>query len=160
MTDWLTLAHHATPPPDDWRQRLGQRLDQRLRRIGPWAELALFGARACLDAAGEAVLPPGAVLLVTSLRGAVTATRTAIEQQVERGLPMPFTFLQTQPSQMLAALGQQLQWTGDARFVLGRDTLALRRLAQLDAGPAGVLVGHVEEGPVPRSEWWRLVPAR
>ena len=53
MTAWRTLAHHNTPVPPDWRERVAMRFDQRLRRIGIWAELGLFGARACLDAAGE-----------------------------------------------------------------------------------------------------------
>jgi hypothetical protein len=71
---------------------------------------------------------------------------------------MPFTFLQSQPSQMLAALCQHLPWGGDARFVLSRDTQALLRLVQLECGPAGLLLGRVDEGALPHSEWWRMVP--
>ena len=160
MTAWRTLAHQPADVPADWRERLGSRFDQRLRRIGGWAELGLYGARACLDTAGEAVLPEGAMLCVCSLQGALSATRAGIEQQALRGLPMPFTFLQSQPSQMLAALGQHLQWRGDARFVVTRDTAALLRLLQLECGPAGLLLGCVEEGQpgvAPQSEWWRVV---
>ena len=158
MNTWRTLAHHDAAVPDDWRERLIARLPERPRRIGLWAELALHGARTCLDAAGEDTLPPGALLCVASLRGPVEATRAAMAERATRGSPMPFTFLQSQPSQMLAALCQHLHWGGDARFVLSRDTQALLRLVQLECGPAGLLLGRVDEGAVPHSEWWRMVP--
>jgi hypothetical protein len=64
--------------------------------------------------------------------------------------------MQSQPSQMLASLSEQLGWVGDARFLVCRDTQALLQLAQLEAGPAGLLIGWVEEDL--RTEWWRLAP--
>ena len=155
---WRTVAHFDAAVPDDWHERLCARLGQRPRRLGRWAELALYGARCCLDAAGEETLPAGASLCVASLRGPMMAIRAALAEQAERGAPMPFTFLQTQPSQMLAALCQQLRWGGDARFVLSRDTAALLRLTQLEAGPDGLLFGQVDEGEVPTSRWWRMHP--
>ena len=158
MTGWHTLAHHDAAVPPDWRERLIARLAQRPRRIGAWAELALYGARMCLDDAGEETLPAGALLCVASLRGPVEATRAAMAERTGRGAPMPFTFLQSQPSQMLAALCQHLPWGGDARFVLSRDPQSLLRLAQLECGAAGLLLGFVDEGAAPRSEWWRMVP--
>jgi hypothetical protein len=151
------VGHHDLVPPD-WHARLVQRLGQRPRRIGSWAELALYGARACLDAAGEDTLPPGALLCVASLLGPVEVTREAIAQSAS-GLPKPFSFLQSQPSQMLAALCQHLRWSGDARFMFTRDPALLMRLLQLESGPEGALLGWVEEGAegrAPRSEWWRL----
>lgn len=160
MTTWNTLAHHAAPPPEDWHARLCTRLAQRPRRLGVWAELAIYGARQCLDEAHEESLAPGALLCVASLRGPVGATKAAIEQ-MGSGSPMPFTFLQSQPGQMLAGLCQHLRWKGDARFVLTRDPQALLRLAQRESGPAGLLLGWVDEGSErnsPRSEWWRMVP--
>ena len=160
MTPWRTVAHHSMPVPDDWRERLLARLPERPRRIGLWAELALYGARACLDDAAEETLASGAILIVASLRGPVGAMRAALHEQTTHGSPMPFSFLQSQPSQMLAALCRHLHWNGDARFVLSRDTGALLRLAQLESGPAGLLLGRVEEGPAQGSEWWRLVPVR
>ena len=45
MTAWHTLAHHGAPPPPDWRERLAVRLGKRPRRLGAWAELAVYGAR-------------------------------------------------------------------------------------------------------------------
>lgn len=152
----IVLAHTVIDPlPPDWREQLAQRLGTRPRRIGAWAELALHGARLCLDAAGEDVLPAGALLRVASLSGPMAATR-AIAEQAGAGLPMPFTFMQSQPSQMLAALSLQLGWQGDACFTVCRDAQATLALAQLDSGPAGLLIGWVEEDR--RTEWWRLAP--
>ena len=158
-TPWRTLAHHREPPPTDWHARLCTRLGERPRRLGAWAELAIYGARECLDQAGEESLAPGALLIVASLRGPVTATRSAIAQVNEGGMPMPFSFLQSQPGQMLAGLCRHLPWRGDARFVLSRNEQVLLTLVQREAGPAGVLLGWVDEGAAPRSEWWRMVPA-
>ena len=68
---------------------------------------------------------------------------------------MPFAFMQSQPSQMLAALSQHLAWQGDARFTLSRDKHAVLQLAQQECGAAGLLIGWVEEDQ--RTEWWRMV---
>jgi hypothetical protein len=158
MSDWQTLAHVVVDPlPADWRHRLAQRLGRRPRRIGAWGELALYGARLCLDAAGEATLPAGALLRVASLRGPLAITR-AIAEQARSSLPLPFAFMQGQPSHMLAALSRHLAWQGDARFMLCRDKGAVLRLATLESGPAGVLIGWVEEDQ--RVEWWRGVHSR
>lgn len=160
--EWRTAAHFvACPPPEGWRDALASRLGRRPRRVGPWTELAMYGARWCLDAAGEAALPPGARIRVASLRGAWSATHAGLAQ-LDTGLPMPFTFMQSQPALMLAEVGRCLEWQGDASFMLCRDPQRVRHLAQLGAGRDGLLFGIVEEardGEPPRSEWWRLVPA-
>lgn len=140
------------PLPADWRDQLARRLGTRPRRIGGWAELALFGARLCLDAAQEEQLPTGALLRVVGVHGPMEATRVVAEQATQ-GLPLPFTFMQSQPSQTLAALSQHLGWQGDARYVLSRDAHATLQLAQLEAGPTGFLIGTVTEDH--RTEWWR-----
>lgn len=156
---WRTVAHFAAwPPPAGWQAALAARLGQRPRRIGLWAELALYGARQCLDAAHLAGLPAGARLRVASLGGPLSATHACIEQ-CRGGLPMPFTFLQSQPSQMLAALGQHLAWQGDARLVVSADRHAVMTLAQREAGPAGLLFGWVEEGVQAGTEWRWMLPA-
>ena len=152
---WRIQAHVAIDPlPADWRERLAQRLGERPRRIGPWAELALHGALSCLDAAHEESLPAGALLRVASLSGPIAAARAAT-QQAQSGLPMPFTFMQSQPSQMLAALCRHLVWQGDARFIVCRDREALLQLALQESGAAGLLIGWVEEDR--STEWWRFV---
>lgn len=157
MSQWRTLAHVVVDPlPADWQAQLASRLGQRPRRIGAWAELALYGARLCLDAAQEISLPADAKLRVASLSGSLGAYQL-ITQQARTALPMPFPFLQSQPSQMLAAISQHLAWRGDACFVLSRDPASVLQFAQLDGGPAGLLLGWVEEDL--RTEWWRMVPA-
>lgn len=150
----FVLKSHVVldPLPADWRDQLARRVGTRPRRIGGWAELALFGARLCLDAAHEEQLPSGAALRLVGVHGPMGATRTVAEQATQ-GLPLPFTFMQSQPSQTLAALSQHLGWQGDARYVLSRDAHATLQLAQLEAGPAGFLIGTVAEDH--RTEWWR-----
>jgi hypothetical protein len=155
MTAWLERARFvADPLPADWREQLARRLGQRPRRLGPWAEQAVYGARECLAQAGETALPEGAVLRLASFSGPRSTTRT-IALQAAEGLPMPFAFMQSQASHALAALSAHLGWCGDARFVLQRDRAALRTLAELEASAAGatsLLFGWVEED---RSTDWR-----
>jgi hypothetical protein len=159
---WRIAAHFtADPLPADWRDQLAHRLGRRPRRVGLWTELAMYGARRCLDEAGEAALPAGARLRVSSMRGAWGATHAALAQ-LDAGMLMPFTFMQSQPALMLAEVGRCLEWQGDASFALCRDPEQLLRLSRAGAGSAGLLVGIVEEerdSEKPRSEWWRLVPA-
>lgn len=159
---WRIASHFtAEPLPVDWRDLLALRLGRRPRRVGLWTELAMYGARRCLDEAGEAALPAGARLRVSSMRGAWGATHAALAQ-LDAGMLMPFTFMQSQPALMLAEVGRCLEWQGDASFALCRDPQLLLQLAQTGAGSGGLLFGIVEEernGEKPRSEWWRLVPA-
>lgn len=147
----------ASPPPADWREQLAVRLGARPRRIGMWAELALYGALECLADAGESALPQQAGLLVTSHKGPLAATQAVLEQERE-GLPMPLTFLQTQPSQMLAVLAAGLRWSGDARFIAARQPQSLLRLAATQSGAHGVLLGWVDEDQGGNSAWLRLLP--
>lgn len=160
MADGLAwrIAGRTLPGPvaDDWRERLVARLGERPRRLGVHAELALFGALEALAAAGETALPPDTLLRVCSLRGPVAAIGGVLDQ-AKNDLPLPFSFLQSQPSQMLAALAAALRWQGDASFVLMRDPLALVTLAARQAGRRGMLLGWVEESPA-TSHWLRLVP--
>ena len=154
----LAADIQAAPVPADWRDALIKRLGQRPRRLGRWAELALYGARRCLDAAGEPVLPMGAIVRVCSLSGPQSAIQTSVQQR-RSGLPMPFTFMQSQPAQMLAALALYLDWRGDASFMLGRDWAALQALALHEAAAfnaSAVLAGSVEEAGDFLSTQWRL----
>ena len=144
-------------PPDNWREQLATRLGYRPRRIGILAELALFGALDCLDAAKETSLPGDVVLQVCSLHGSASAISQVLEQNRE-GLPMPFSFLQSQTSQVLPALAAALNWQGDASVVLARNPMDLAMLACHQAGGAGMLLGWVEEEKPGRSVWLRLAP--
>ncbi len=153
---WHTRAHVVIEPlPPHWRDHLAQRVGERPRRIGAWAELAIYGALMCLDEANEEALPATALLRVASLSGPIVAACAATEQS-KSGLPMPFTFMQSQASQMLAALSHHLAWQGDARFIVSRDREALLQLALQESGAAGLLLGWVEEDCC--TEWWRFVP--
>lgn len=152
---WQVTGRSGTAPlADNWRGLLAARLGQRPRRIGILAELALYGALECLDAARETALPQDVVLRVCSLEGPVEAIRQVLEQNRE-DLPMPFSFLQSQTSQLLPALVAALKWQGDAGIVMARDRMQLATLAAQQAGPNGMLLGWVEESPC-RSDWLRL----
>ena len=153
-TIWKITGRARAQLPDDWRTRLAARLGQRPRRIGMLAELALYGALDCLDDAGETILPGDVVLRVCSMCGASDSISQVLEQNRQE-LPMPFSFLQSQTSQLLPALAAALKWQGDAGIILASDPINLVKLAVAQAGPSGVLLGWVEEAPG-SSIWIRL----
>lgn len=140
--------------PDDWRSVLATRLGQRPRRIGMLAELALYGALACLEDAKEPALPQDVVLRVSSAYGPAEAIRQMMEQNRE-DLPMPFSFLQSQTSQLLPALTAALKQQSDAAIVMARNRISMVRLAVQQAGQNGLLLGWMEENPC-TSDWVRL----
>ena len=151
--------------PDDWRDQLATLLGTRPRRIGPWAELALFGALRCLATHGLERLAPHAVVRVGSALGPVGALASVGAACEDGLLPMPFDFLQSQPSQMLAALSLHLRWQGDGSFVALDDWDALKTRAAQEAQYlrqraeraqlpwSGLLLGRVDVGPLPCSQW-------
>ena len=114
----------AQPASADWREQLAIRLGSRPRRLGRWAELGLYGALECLAIDGECTLAERAAMVLSSQHGPALAMRSALAQARE-DLPLPLTFLQTQPSQLLATLSAQLRWCGDARFITHRNPLAV-----------------------------------
>jgi hypothetical protein len=145
----------AAPPSADWREQLTRMLGAKPRRIGIWAELGLYGALCCMKDAGETILPQDALLMLASRRGTYAATDIVLEQM--RGdLPMPLAFLQTQPSQLLALLAAQMNWSGNACFVAGAEPQALLRLAATQAGNGGMLLGWVDEMNGGSTNWLRL----
>jgi hypothetical protein len=145
----------AAPPPADWREQLAQMLGAKPRRIGTWAELGLYGALCCMADAGETTLPQDALLLLTSRRGTYAATNIALEQMRD-DLPMPLTFLQTQPSQLLALLAAQMGCKGHACFLAGAQPQDLLCLAAAQVGDGGVLLGCVDEMDGGSTNWLRL----
>lgn len=158
MSDWVISGRHDTAPlPAAWRDELPLLLGSKPRRVGRWAELALYGALRCMADAGERVLPPGALLVLTSPQGARAALETALGQMAD-DLPMPLTFLQTQPTQLLALLSDRLAWRGNASYYAGVDLPQVRKLAERQAGSSGMLLGLVDEAGAGRSDWLRLVP--
>ncbi|MFT4174535.1 MAG: hypothetical protein QM639_18360 [Rhodocyclaceae bacterium] len=155
---FIVLARHADDIPADWRDRLAQRLGQRPRRLGTWTELALYGALRCADASAA---PPDAAtrLRVTSTRATATATRQALTQACE-GFPLPFTFMQSQTSHMLAALAAHLTWTGDASFIAAGGVEQTFAHCCAEAAGSPLLFGVVEEGDPLVSQWVWLAPAQ
>ncbi|MBI4808306.1 MAG: hypothetical protein HY799_05120 [Nitrosomonadales bacterium] len=147
----------AAPPPLDWREQLARMLGAKPRRIGNWAELGMYGALSCLADSGEGELPPDALLMLGSQRGTYVSTGQVLEQMRD-DLPMPLTFLQTQPSQLLALLAAQMRWRGHAGFVAGGTPQALLQLASAQCGRAGMLLGWVDEMDGGSSLWLRLRP--
>lgn len=147
----------ASTPPADWREQLTRLLGSKPRRIGTWAELGLYGALRCMADADETTLPQEALVMLTSRRGTHTATSAAL-QQMHQDLPMPLTFLQTQPAQLLALLAAQMDWSGNACFFAGARLRDLLRLAAAQAGAGGVLLGCVDEIDGGSTNWLRLRP--
>lgn len=145
----------AAPPPADWREQLAQLLGAKPRRIGTWAELGLYGALRCMTDAGEKTLPSDAILLLTSRRGTYAAT-SAVLVQMHDDLPLPLTFLQTQPSQLLALLAAQMDWTGHACFLAAAQPQDLLRLTTAQMGDGGALLGCVDETNGGSTNWLRL----
>jgi hypothetical protein len=144
-----------TPPAADWREQLAAMLGERPRRIGPWAELGLYGALRCMADAGEKTLPHDAVLILASRSGTHVASSAALDQ-MQDDLPMPLTFLQTQPSQLLALLAARLEFPGNAVFLAGASLAEARMLAELQAGPGGALVGCFDDLDGGAIDWLRL----
>ena len=157
MKAWRIIGRQFAAPPADWRAQLATRLGQRPRRIGAWVELALWGARQCLDQAGDAHLPANALLSLSTLNGPDIALRSALEQATE-GVPMPITFLNSQPSQALPALAQYLGWQGNGRCMTTREPGLALQLACLEAGKDGLLAGWTDEDAPGKSIWLRLMP--
>lgn len=164
MTVYRISACYGPCPPADWRDQLAKRLGGRPRRIGRWAELGLHGALECLAAGGASTLAATAALVVSSRHGPAVAL-TEASAQAREGLPLPLTFLQIQPSQLLATLSAQLHWCGDARFITQPDPLAVldMALAGAEQHPDGLLIGWVDEmgggsSVSDHSVWLRLEP--
>lgn len=155
MKAWRIMGRQFAMPPADWRAQLATRLGQRPRRLGEWVELALWGARQCLDQAGEAQLPRNAVLTLSTLNGPDIALRNALAQAAE-GVPMPITFLNSQPAQALPALAQYLGWQGNGRCMTTREPGLALQLACLEAGSKGLLAGWVDEDAPGKSIWLRV----
>jgi hypothetical protein len=154
----VTGRYVGAPPAADWRERLAQMLGEKPRRIGLWAELGLYGALRCMAEAGEKALPRNAVLVVASRSGTHVATRAALDQ-MQDDLPMPLTFLQTQPSQLLALLAARLDFPGNVCFLAGASLAEARKLAETQAGRGGALVGRVDEADGGVTEWLRICPS-
>lgn len=139
------------PITESWRADLIAMLGGKPRRLSTWCELGLLGALSCVKTAQPSFLPSAVPIRVYTESGTISATRRALEQNKEH-TPMPFTFMQTQPSQLFNALGGALAWNGDGATLSSQnlqqyETFALQEVQQ------SVLLAWVEEEPHPISSW-------
>ena len=147
-------------PPSELGARAKERFGGELRRAGTFAQLALLGAQACLDAAPSCA---SLGVLWASSHGAIGAARTAIAEAA-RGEPvMPFTFVATQPHLAATLLAQRGAPVARAAFVHVEPTHWPRLLGIAQAWLAEceqVLLGWVEEslaGEAQQSDWCVLL---
>jgi len=160
MSGWIVTGRcDATPLPAGWREELAGMLGAKPRRIGLWAEMALYGALRCMADACESSLPTGAVLMLASPQGARAATEAVLAQMAD-DLPMPMAFLQTQPTQVLALLSERLAWRGHACFFAGADLAEVQAMAEPLARAGGMLLGKADESGTGSSNWLRLRQVR
>ncbi|HWV16389.1 MAG TPA: hypothetical protein VN030_13230 [Cellvibrio sp.] len=145
------LAVHRDPVTDDWRQQLIELLGSKPRRLSHWCELGLWGALSCIRRAGQSGLPNSVAIRICCELGAIAATRAALAQTRE-GLPMPFTFMQTQPGQIFNALGSALGWHGDGLISIYNNPGA-GEAALLQGLSHSALLAWVDEEPQPKSDW-------
>lgn len=139
------------PITESWRAELITLLGDKPRRLSTWCELGLLGALSCVKTAQPSALPNDVPIRIYTESGTITATRRALEQNREH-TPMPFTFMQTQPSQLFNALGGALAWNGDGATLSSQNLQQYETFA-LHEAQQSVLLAWVEEEPQPISSW-------
>lgn len=160
------MIHLAAPtllrvPPGELGARARERFGGELRRAGTFAQLALLGAQACLDAAPR---PASLGVLWASSHGAVGAARAALAEVASGEPVMPFTFVATQPHLAATLLAQRGLPVTRAAFVhvapAGWPLLVDVARAWLATCEA-VLLGWVEEslGEEPHLSDWCVLRA-
>lgn len=151
-------AYVNAPIEKDWSAQLVKLLGSKPRRLSRWCELGLYGALSCIKQSGKTGLPSDVAIRVYSEYGTLNATRAAIEQADEH-LPMPFTFMQTQPCQIFNALGTALGWHGDGCAVSSVTRLQ-SEIALLQSIKQSALLAWVDDVPKPISRWIWLEEAQ
>ncbi|MES2673034.1 MAG: hypothetical protein V4660_02285 [Pseudomonadota bacterium] len=175
-------ACHNLPPDPNWREQLINLLGSKPRRLSSWCELGMYGALKCLNNSEQipasdislfaTTLPHAAIPATTrlptpqipinrlssevSLRvfseyGTIAATRSALGQACEY-LPMPFTFMQTQPGQLFNALGTTLGWHGDG-YSTTYENRQQGEVALLNSFKQSALLAWVDEERELISRW-------
>lgn len=151
-------ACHNIPIAHDWAAQLAALLGSKPRRLSRWCELGLFGALSCIRQSTPSDLSSDVAIRVYSEYGTLNATRTAMEQAREH-LPMPFTFMQTQPCQIFNALGNAVNWHGDGCAVSSA-TRRQSEIALLQDIWRSSLLAWVDEMPEAVSRWIWLEEAQ
>lgn len=145
------------PIGNDWNLQLVDLLGSKPRRLSRWCELGLFGALSCIRKAGQTHLPNDVAIRVYTEYGTMNATRMAMVQASEH-LPMPFTFMQTQPGQLFNALGTALDWHGDG-YTTSSDNRRHSEIALLRTIKHSSLLAWVDDEPELISRWTWLEEA-
>lgn len=143
---------------EDWRKELIDLLGSKPRRLSPWCELGLWGALSCIAKTGQRSLSDAVAIRLYCELGTIATTRKALEQMQE-GLPMPFTFIQTQPGQLFNALGITLGWHGDG-LTTSYNEPRRGEASLLQGSHQAILLAWVEEQPLARSHWLYLEKAQ
>lgn len=153
-------ASFTQPVPSDWRDQLVTLLGNRPRRLSTWCELGLFGALTCLQphflTTGKSALSSDIMIKLITYRGSMVASKKAIAQMGD-GLPMPFTFMQTQTGQLFNALGSALGWHGDGVTTAASNT-HIGEVALLASLKCSSLLASVDDVPAALSAWIWLEP--
>jgi hypothetical protein len=139
------------PIENDWGAQLVTLLGSKPRRLSRWCELGLYGALLCIKQSGQTDLSSDVAIRVYSEYATINATRMAMEQATEH-LPMPFTFMQTQPCQIFNALGAAVGWHGDG-YVTSSMNRHQSEVALLQDIQQSALLACVDEVPEPISRW-------
>lgn len=145
------LARSVDPIASDWQLQLATLLGAKPRRLSRWCELGLLGAVSCIRKTGATVLAHDVAIRVYSEYGTLNATQTAMAQASEH-LPMPFTFMQTQPGQLFNALGAATGWQGDG-YATSAENRRQSEIALLQGIRQSTLLAWVDEEPEPVSRW-------
>lgn len=153
MAPLFFKIHACYNPPTSahWREQLIELLGAKPRRLSRWCELGLFGALACIQRTAARQLPDTVALRVYSEFGTLNATCLAL-QQTRDYLPMPFTFMQTQPGQLFNALGAATGWHGDGYTSVYPDR-HLGEVALLRSLSQPTLFGWVDDDAELISRW-------
>lgn len=150
-------SSHTLALDPDWRTQLIALLGSKPRRLSRWCELGLFGALACVRKAAGKELPGDLAIRIYSQYGTLDAVQHALSQ-AQDFLPMPFAFMQTQPGQLLNALGSALAWHGDGYNITYRDRQA-GEATLLHSVRHSALLAWVDEQPELISRWLWLEKA-
>ncbi len=149
------ISSSNAPIKSDWQTTLVTILGSKPRRLSLWCELGLFGALSCIHKGIQLSNIPHLSnevdIRVYTENSTIIASRLAIGQSQEH-LPMPFTFMQTQPGQIFNALGAAIDWNGDGFTVSGR-SLREVEIELLRTAKSSILIGWVDEIPDLISRW-------
>lgn len=152
MTAYRILCASCRPVTDNWRTQLVNRLGYKPRRLSQWCELGLWGALESLAQVDQALVNDTLTVRVYTRHSTLNASLQALEQ-LRSFPPMPFTFLQTQPGQLLGHLGKALNWRGDG-VVLTVDSVD--SVVPLCSEGALQLIGWLDDVRQLTSQWLLL----